>query len=67
MRNVHMSSAHEHCIDNSEEALERLLEWSESTYSCDRLSPSDLLAKAEESSDPLRLELASRYAAMLGL
>lgn len=67
MRNLHMSCSHENTVENAEDALERLLEWSESTCACDRLSPAELLAKAEESRDPLKRELAARYAAVLGL
>lgn len=66
MRTFHTSCSHENAIENSDEALERLLEWSESTRSCDRLSASELLARAEASDDALKRELATRYAAALG-
>lgn len=60
-KNPHLNVA-----DNMDEALERLLDWGEPTNVCDRLSAAELLAKAEASHDPLKLELASRYAASLG-
>lgn len=52
--------------EDPEELLERLLDWSESTRSCDSLQASELMAEAEKSGDPLKQELAGRYAASLG-
>lgn len=67
MRNLHNPGTGDNSIESTEEALERLLEWGESTYVCDRLCASELLAKAEDSNDMLKLELASRSVAALGL
>lgn len=58
---------HQSCIEDPEDLLERLLEWSESTYGCDSLRASDLVAAAEKSGNALQQELARRYAAALGL
>lgn len=52
--------------EDLEELLERLLDWGESTRSCDSLQASELMAEAEKSGDPLKQELAGRYAASLG-
>jgi hypothetical protein len=66
MRTPHTSCSHEHAVEDADEALERLLDWSESICTCERLSASELLAKAEASGDALKRELAIRYAAALG-
>lgn len=55
------------CGEDPEELLERLLEWGESTYGCESLRATELLARAENSGDSLHRELAGRYAATLGL